>query len=95
MDSESLHTDRPTLRALGVRSVVTPGARGALMSKGIDSLAAGLTAGDTLLEAARPAVRFGGIAVQSAGMRLSCPTISDVLPETAPNGVSTTTGVTA
>jgi sugar/nucleoside kinase (ribokinase family) len=64
------------------------------MSKGIDSLAAGLTAGETLLEAARPAVRLGGFAVQSTGTRLSYPTISDVLPETAPNGVSTTTGAT-
>lgn len=64
------------------------------MSKGVDSLAAGLAAGDTLLEAARPAVRFGGFAVQSAGTQPSYPTISDVLPETAPYGVSTTTGAT-
>lgn len=70
-------------------------ARGALMSKGIDSLAAGLTAGDTLLEAAHQAVRSGAFGVQSAGTQPSYPTISDDLPETAPNGVSTTTGVTA
>jgi hypothetical protein len=64
------------------------------MSKGIDSLAAGLTAGETQLEAAGPAVRLGGFAVEFAGTRLSYPTVSDVLPEPAPNGVSTTTGAT-
>jgi ribokinase len=96
MDSESLNIDDPTLRALRMRSVVvTPGARGAPMSKGIDSLAAELAAGDSLLEAPHQAVRSGAFGVQSAGTQPSYPTISDVLPEIAPEGVSTTTGVTA
>lgn len=96
MDRASLHTDIPTLRAPDMRSVVlTLGPRGALVSKGNDQLAARLGAGDTLLEAARQAVRSGTFAVQSAGTQPSCRTISEVLPEIAPDGVTTTTGVAA
>ncbi|MBF4588916.1 hypothetical protein [Curtobacterium sp. VKM Ac-1395] len=96
MDRASLHTDIPTLRAPDMRSVVlTRGPRGALVSKGNDQLAARLGAGDTLLEAARQAVRSGTFAVQSAGTQPSCRTISEVLPEIAPDGVTTTTGVAA
>ena len=65
----------------------------------VGALAAGLAAGDTLLEAARQAVRVGAFAVQGVGTQPSYPTLTDTLPEVeAPVGVdgtTTTTGVDA
>ena len=44
------------------------------------SLVAGPAAGDTLLEAARQAVRVGAFAVQGVGTQPSYPTLDDALP---------------
>ncbi|PZE66522.1 ribokinase [Curtobacterium sp. MCBD17_021] len=46
----------------------------------VGALAAGLAAGDSLLDAARQAVRVGAFAVQGAGTQPSYPTLDDVLP---------------
>ncbi|NII40403.1 ribokinase [Curtobacterium flaccumfaciens] len=46
----------------------------------VGALAAGLAAGDTLLDAARQAVRVGAFAVQGVGTQPSYPTLDDVLP---------------
>ncbi|WP_220032885.1 ribokinase [Curtobacterium sp. MCBD17_023] len=46
----------------------------------VGALAAGLAGGDSLLDAARQAVRVGAFAVQGAGTQPSYPTLDDVLP---------------
>jgi len=78
-----------------VRAVDSSGAGDAF----VGALAAGLAAGDTLLEAARQAVRVGAFAVQGVGTQPSYPTLADTLPEVEiPVGVgdtTTTTGVDA
>jgi len=47
----------------------------------VGALAAGLAAGDTLLGAARQAVRVGAFAVQGVGTQPSYPTLDDELPQ--------------
>ncbi|GAA1492274.1 ribokinase [Curtobacterium herbarum] len=71
--------DRPVVVAVPsprVRAVDSSGAGDAF----VGALAAGLAAGDTLLDAAGQAVRVGAFAVQGVGTQPSYPTLDDVLP---------------
>ena len=71
--------DRPVVVAVPsprVTAVDSSGAGDAF----VGALAAGLAAGDTLLGAARQAVRVGAFAVQGVGTQPSYPTLDDELP---------------
>lgn len=72
--------DRPVVVAVPsprVTAVDSSGAGDAF----VGALAAGLAAGDTLLGAARQAVRVGAFAVQGVGTQPSYPTLDDELPQ--------------
>ena len=78
-DGEHDAGDRPVVVAVPsprVTAVDSSGAGDAF----VGALAAGLAAGEPLLEAARQAVRVGAFAVQGVGTQPSYPTLDDELP---------------